>query len=137
MHPVKAFPVVIQQDCVLAFQHPLAGKQFVKGTIEPGESTRLACERELREESGIQATAVEDLGSQFIFSQGLVYGFWRMNCVAPLPESFEHLCADDGGHLFRFFWHPFRQKLDDQWHPIFHETFGFLQQHPKLQLNGQ
>lgn len=33
---------------ILAFEPPLTGQQFVKGTVEPGKSTDLAAARELR-----------------------------------------------------------------------------------------
>lgn len=53
----KACPIVYRR-CdggaeVLAFIHPSAGKQFVKGTIEPGETPLDAADRELWEESGL------------------------------------------------------------------------------------
>ncbi|MGK9264493.1 NUDIX domain-containing protein [Sinorhizobium meliloti] len=38
---------------VLAFRHPSAGNQFVKGTIQQGEQPRDAAKRELLEESGL------------------------------------------------------------------------------------
>lgn len=53
----KACPIVLQMRNqrieVLAFSHPLAGKQFVKGTTEVGEAPIVAAERELRQESGL------------------------------------------------------------------------------------
>ena len=57
--PKKACPVIMQQRdrrrYVLAFNHPTAGKQFVKGTIEAGESPLDGAIRELKEESGLDA----------------------------------------------------------------------------------
>ncbi|WP_410001350.1 NUDIX domain-containing protein [Rhizobium leguminosarum] len=38
---------------ILAFTHPSAGNQFVKGTVEEGERPQDAAARELREESGL------------------------------------------------------------------------------------
>jgi len=53
----KVCPIVVRvrdsQMEVLAFIHPCAGNQFVKGTIEAGEEPRQAAVRELREESGL------------------------------------------------------------------------------------
>jgi 8-oxo-dGTP pyrophosphatase MutT (NUDIX family) len=63
--PSKACAVVIRSPDaieVLAFEHPLAGFQLVKGTIEGGETPQQAAVRELREEAGFEARAVEDLG---------------------------------------------------------------------------
>ena len=56
----KVCPVVVRlcdgRREVLAFVHPVAGKQFVKGTIESGENPLDAARRELREESGLNPT---------------------------------------------------------------------------------
>jgi 8-oxo-dGTP pyrophosphatase MutT (NUDIX family) len=63
--PSKACAIVIRAPAaieVLAFEHPLAGLQLVKGTIEAGETPQQAAVRELREEAGFGARAVEDLG---------------------------------------------------------------------------
>jgi 8-oxo-dGTP pyrophosphatase MutT (NUDIX family) len=126
----KACPIVLRgspnQLDILAFNHPLAGKQFVKGTIEPNEVLAAACERELREESGLIGRAVQPLGQSLIECQGLTYGFYRMHISGVIPERFDHFCDDDGGHVFSFFWHPMREKLTKEWHPIFHEIHRYL-----------
>jgi 8-oxo-dGTP pyrophosphatase MutT (NUDIX family) len=126
----KAAPVVIRQKSgqieILAFLHPLAGKQFVKGTIEVGESLEAACERELFEESGINASVIKNLGAAYIEHHKLNYGFCLMNTDQNLPDSFDHYCEDDGGHVFSFFWQPLNKDLDGEWHPIFHEMFQAL-----------
>ena len=122
----KACPVVLRthemgQLEMLAFKHPLAGKQWVKGSVEPSESVAVACERELLEESGLIGQAWRDLGPQFIRSHRLMYGFFLMQVDASIPDSFSHYCPDDGGHLFEFFWQPLAASLDEAWHPIFCE----------------
>ncbi len=57
MRVEKACPVVTRPGAgapeVLAFVHPLAGRQFVKGSVEPNEPPQLAAARELFEESGL------------------------------------------------------------------------------------
>ena len=54
MLPNKVCPVVFRRvDSVvevLAFEHPVAGYQLVKGTVESGESIETAALRELAEE---------------------------------------------------------------------------------------
>lgn len=53
----KACAVVLRDRGVLeilAFEHPLAGLQLVKGSVEAGESTCATAVRELMEEAGIQ-----------------------------------------------------------------------------------
>ena len=63
----KACPVVLRTRGsreILVFEHPLAGIQLVKGTIELGESPEAAALRELGEESGItSASWVRSLGT--------------------------------------------------------------------------
>lgn len=85
LHPDKACPVVIRGQGaieILAFEHPLAGLQLVKGTIESGESSRAAALRELREESGLSASNVSaDLG---IWTSGYENQIWAF-----------HLCEVD------------------------------------------
>jgi 8-oxo-dGTP pyrophosphatase MutT (NUDIX family) len=65
--PRKACPVILRRTAarieVLAFRHPLAGYQLVKGTIEPAETIQDAAERELLEESGIIGAAIDYLGT--------------------------------------------------------------------------
>ena len=62
----KACPVVLRIKNnkleLLAFKHPNAGNQLVKGGIKKGEHLESACVRELEEESGIQAKVVKQLG---------------------------------------------------------------------------
>lgn len=85
----------------MAFHHPLAGLQLVKGGIEPGENPRAAALRELREEAGIAANTPTPL-IVLPFEQAC----WHLIGVQsePLPDSWTHDCADDGGHRFAFFW---------------------------------
>jgi 8-oxo-dGTP pyrophosphatase MutT (NUDIX family) len=52
----KVVPVILRHPTqsleILAFRHPLAGSQLVKGTIEQGEKYDEAAIRELFEETG-------------------------------------------------------------------------------------
>lgn len=60
----KAVPVVLRPGRygpdVLVFEHPYAGIQLAKGSVEPGEAPRDAAQRELEEESGLTADAHGD-----------------------------------------------------------------------------
>ncbi|WP_448951083.1 NUDIX domain-containing protein [Labrys neptuniae] len=126
----KACPIVVRtQDRhveVLAFIHPLAGRQFVKGTIVQGEPPLAAAKRELREESGLIASSpMESLGVHLIGAGRQKWHFFR--CLSSgLPERWQHAADDDLGHVFSFFWHPLNLPLDQEWHPIFHEAFAFF-----------
>jgi 8-oxo-dGTP pyrophosphatase MutT (NUDIX family) len=80
MVPNKTCPVVVRNQGdglqVLAFRHPLAGCQIVKGTIEKDESAANAALRELFEEAGIQsATVIRDLGVWNSGYEGQVWSF--------------------------------------------------------------
>lgn len=102
----KACPVVIRPGRqILAFRHPQAGQQLVKGGVEPTEHSAKAAERELFEESGLTLPASRDLGQSADIVPGDVWHFWLMG-NAPHPDKWSHHTQDDGGHTFEFFWHP-------------------------------
>ncbi|MGY0216528.1 NUDIX hydrolase [Endozoicomonadaceae bacterium StTr2] len=132
---VKVCPVITraagQGTELLVFQHPLAGTQLIKGTVEPDEGLFTATLRELREESGIENSEVlhyignwsPDGGEhEWHFIQCAITG----KTTTDLPDSWEHFCEDAGGHMFRFCWHPLQQPASDQWHPMFQEGLLFL-----------
>lgn len=126
----KACPIVTRDTEhgleVLAFRHPLAGCQFVKGTIEEGELPQDAAKRELLEESGLSCpTEMAALGTLDVGSERITWHFFTWASTG-LPDHWECTTEDDGGHAFSFFWHPIRLPLDEEWHPIFHEAFQFF-----------
>ena len=109
---------------LLAFCHPSAGKQFVKGSIEQGEAALSAAIRELEEESGIGSiTGLLDLGEAPIGSMR-----WHFFAVRAdgLRNRWEYQTQDDHGHVFSFFWHPLAEDLDQDWHPDFHEALEVI-----------
>lgn len=82
---------------------------MVKGTIEPGEPPEAAALRELAEESGI-------LSGQVVRSLGTAWAFVQWEVGQEMGESWVHQVADDGGHEFRFFWHPLHEDVSvDAW----------------------
>ena len=126
----KACPVVTRTTDrrleVLAFIHPLAGRQFVKGTIEKGETPSDAAKRELFEESGLLCPdPMEPLGRAPISPDQSPWHFYRWHSTG-LLDTWSHATKDDHGHIFTFFWHPIDLSLDESWHPTFHEAFCFL-----------
>jgi 8-oxo-dGTP pyrophosphatase MutT (NUDIX family) len=126
----KTCPIVLRkcdsQFELLAFEHPLAGRQFVKGTIEPGETAACAAVRELEEESGLVPTKQMDfLGVCQIGKPQRGWHFFQY-LSSGLPDTWTHKTADDGGHTFAFFWQPLGAPLDKTWHPIFHQAFAFF-----------
>ncbi|TDP61460.1 NUDIX domain-containing protein [Roseateles toxinivorans] len=132
MAPNKACAVVLRDSDagpeLLVFAHPGAGIQLVKGSIEPGEACAEAALRELWEEAGVAAaTVTRDLGVWDSGFEGQVWSFSLCAPAAELPDAWEHHAADDGGHVFRFFWHPLATLPTSQWHPVFRGALGFIQ----------
>lgn len=127
----KACPVVLRVRGgvreILAFRHPSAGLQIVKGTIEPGEALARACVRELEEESGIRSEAGPFLGEWQAGYDEQVWGFHEMHCADELPETWQHFTEDGGGRTFTFFWQPLDDPpTDDGWHPVFIGALAFV-----------
>lgn len=128
--PHKACPIVLRRRQgvveLLAFAHPLAGRQLVKGTIEPGESAADAAVRELREEAGVESRALTHLANWDSGYEGQVWSFHLCRLSADPGEAWTHRCADDGGHDFAFFW----QRLDEtplaEWHPVHARALDFV-----------
>ncbi|WP_084455223.1 NUDIX hydrolase [Comamonas composti] len=129
LHPCKACPVVIRGEGaieILVFEHPLAGLQLVKGTIEPGEHSRDAAVRELREESGLSASKVlADLGIWRSGYENQVWAFHLCDAGSPL-QSWTYRTSDDGGHDFRFFWYPLSQQPNEKWHWVFQGALKYI-----------
>lgn len=125
----KSCPVVLRGREtleILAFEHPLAGLQLVKGSVEPGESTDLAAVRELKEEAGIQSTVGRYLGARRSIVTGHTWAFHECHVAQDLPDSWVHFAEDDGGQEFRFFWHPLMSEPSENWHPLFKDALSFL-----------
>lgn len=128
----KVCPVVLRSygstAYLLAFEHPLAGYLLVKGTIEAGEAVDAAALRELAEESGI--TSADVLRSLGTWSSGFEDQVWEFILCQPchlLPNAWKHHALDDGGHTFRFFWHPLSADADAKlWHFVFRNALGFI-----------
>lgn len=130
MAPNKACPVVLRSGNgleVLAFEHPLAGFQLVKGSIEPGEPPAAAAVRELLEESGLKASSVSaDLGIWVPGYQDQVWSFHVCDVSDPPLERWVHHAADDGGHDFSFFWQPLSERVSAEWHWVFRGALAFV-----------
>lgn len=131
MKPNKACPIVLRRNSdaieLLAFQHPLGGCQIVKGTIDLGENLDRACSRELFEESGIEASSRQYLGTLDMGCQGQVWGFHEMVCEQTLPISWDHFTEDGGGLMFSFFWLPLPSLLDENWQDVFRKAIHFIE----------
>jgi 8-oxo-dGTP pyrophosphatase MutT (NUDIX family) len=127
----KAAPVLFRNARngreVLVFEHPIAGVQLIKGTVEPGESSAAAAIRELAEEAGItNASWVSALGNWVSGHENQTWHFHEVHAPHALPESWLHQTNDDGGHLFRMFWHELSAHPDPSWHPVHAEALVHL-----------
>jgi 8-oxo-dGTP pyrophosphatase MutT (NUDIX family) len=128
----KVCPVVFRDASmrqILAFEHPRAGLQLVKGFIEPGESTRAAALRELAEESGIADSGIaQDLGAFESGHHGYTWSLQLCTFPRPLPETWTHHCANDGGYDFRFFWHDLQEEAGETWRPHYRRALAEIRQ---------
>ncbi|EAR08136.1 NUDIX hydrolase [Reinekea blandensis] len=124
----KACPIVLRENSygldILAFEHPLAGFQIVKGTLEPGESPEQAAVRELAEESGLPASVKRSLGNWVPGFENHHWALALMRVDYDIPDEFRFFTQDDGGHWFRFFWQPLNAPLSMQWHPLFQQAIA-------------
>ncbi|WP_341645287.1 NUDIX hydrolase [Thauera sp. SDU_THAU2] len=130
MTPTKSCPVLLRRGDeieILAFRHPIAGLQLVKGSIEDGESPEEAAIRELAEEAGVQATRISaGLGLWESGHQGQIWSFHLCEADQVLPDQWVHHAADDGGHDFSFFWHPLSKPADAEWHEVFQRALKYI-----------
>lgn len=125
----KVCPILLRASArgpqVLAFEHPKAGQQLVKGTIEPNERPSRAALRELFEESGIRLRQpMQPLGMANIRrGKPADPPLWALYgaTVTNLPNRWNHFCEDEGGLVFSFFWHPISLPLKPV-HSAFNDT---------------
>jgi len=126
----KACPVVLRHNNnqleLLAFKHPNGGSQLVKGNIKKGEHLERACLRELEEESGIQAQVVRQLGIWESNFKNQIWGFCLMHYEGIQPDTWDYETADDGGHVFSFFWQPLNVPLNNNWNEVYTNAFHYI-----------
>ena len=117
---------------ILAFAHPYAGNQIVKGTLETGETALTAAKRELFEESGIELTKQPiQIGSSDNIVEGQVWYFFQCE-AANLPDAWSFQTLDDEGHVFEFFWQPLFEDLTFEWHHQFKRSIQFIRLNHRL-----
>lgn len=105
---LKSCPVVFHPDGAplrhLIFEHPDAGHQLVKGTVEAGENPVRAAARELFEEAGLETFAATQIGESSEIQAGEIWHFALCRIRPDVRSAWQHFTRDDGGKLFRFRW---------------------------------
>lgn len=124
----KACACVLRQGEILAFRHPLAGNQLVKGTIEVGEDPLKAVLRELEEESGLiqtQAEWIAELEHLIQRPESLtekqIWQLYILDAPANCLENWEHIAIGspaEEGLTFSFYWQKLSGPFND-FHPVF------------------
>jgi 8-oxo-dGTP pyrophosphatase MutT (NUDIX family) len=128
---------------LLVFDHPHAGTQLPKGTIEPGESIAAATLRELEEESGLKLES--DPAFIGTWERRLQDGIeggpaphihpWHLSLLeAPssLPERWSHQATgspEEEGLVFVYRWVAVDAGLPGKLHPVFEAVARMLQDH--------
>lgn len=127
---------------MLAFAHPTAGNQIVKGTLEPGEDLALALLRELAEESGLQRDQAGEYmgllhhgGAGGIASGGTfehqIWHLFALEAQGTEPEHWQHTAVgslDEEGLEFQFFWQPL-QGPKPGFAPVYLRVMALLEHH--------
>ena len=137
----KACPVLLRRRegrlQILAFRHPLAGCQIVKGTVEEDEEPSETVLRELGEESGIEdARLIEPLGQLVLRGCKQRWHIFLCQVKRVLPDEWSFYTKDGGGQTFAFFWHNLDETPSDQWHPDFRTALGFVRRRVDERTDG-
>jgi ADP-ribose pyrophosphatase YjhB (NUDIX family) len=111
------------------FEHPQAGFQLVKGRVKEGEHPDAAAARELFEESGLETRAALLLGTSDDIQPDVTWHFCLCRIVPPVRDAWVHLCSDDSGHLFRFFWQDLNTDPPTDCDPVFHAALAWIREH--------
>jgi 8-oxo-dGTP pyrophosphatase MutT (NUDIX family) len=141
----KAVAAVVRvkegQHELLVFQHPQAGMQIPKGTIEPYESIAEATLRELEEESGLNlAGPPEFVGkwernimvTETQSAQRHVWYVSTLKAPADVQEQWSHEARgseEERGLIFDYRWLPIDASLPGKLHPLFQDVSAMLVKH--------
>ena len=119
---------------ILLFEHPVAGVQLPKGTVEVGESISKAVTRELWEETGLKlGDPVEFAQMAELSNDGDILSHWHFfhfDGQTVRKTSWVHRPvggSDEEGLVFRFFWSDVENGLHNEVHPIFNRAYSVVQ----------
>ena len=133
----KVCPVIFRrrnsQKEILAFRHPLAGIQLVKGTVEENEDLQAAALRELAEESGISEVAEVEFKETLEFpEENQRWHFYLCEVKENLADAWDFFANEDGGLNFSFFWQRLNEKPSGAWHPVHRKALDFIKNEFKI-----
>jgi 8-oxo-dGTP pyrophosphatase MutT (NUDIX family) len=126
---------------VLVFDHPLAGTQLPKGTLEPREDPAGGVLRELAEETGVVSVELVYRFGHWVRLAGagpdekgaIERHEWELFLIRPtaqLPTFWTHAAvgsAEEAGKEFRCRWVPVDDGLRAAVHPLFTPVLAMLQ----------
>lgn len=126
---------------VLVFDHPSAGTQLPKGTLESDEEPADGVLCELAEETGVVSVELVDRFGRWVRfagagpeEQGAMQRHeWELFLIRPtaeLPTSWTHTAvgsAAETGMMFRCRWVPVDDGLGAALHPLFMPVLAMLQ----------
>jgi 8-oxo-dGTP pyrophosphatase MutT (NUDIX family) len=127
---------------VLVFDHPSAGTQLPKGTLEPDEDPADGVRRELKEETGVVSVELVDQFGRWVRfagagpeEQGAMqrheWELFLLRPTGPLPSSWTHVSAgsaEEVGKLFHCRWVSVDDGLCAALHPVFTPVVAKLQE---------
>lgn len=125
---------------VLVFDHPVAGTQLPKGTVEVGEHPEVAVVRELAEETGVVATVTRSLGEwrrvtgagpdEAGESEEHVWEIFEMRTAAAVHDAWRHTATGseaEQGLEFNCRWLRLVGAAEEL-HPMFHPAVALLRE---------
>lgn len=127
---------------MLVFDHPSAGTQLPKGTLEPHGDPAGGVLRELEEEIGVVSVELVDQFGRWVRFAGagpdekgaMQRHEWELFLIRPtaeLPTSWAHAAvgsAAEAGKMFRCRWVPVDDSLSAALHPLFAPVLAMLQE---------
>ncbi|MFT5007438.1 MAG: hypothetical protein ACI868_000127 [Granulosicoccus sp.] len=132
----RACPIVYRESAmgveILVFTQATAGKQLVTGLIGAKETLAASCVRSLRQASGLKGKAKRYIGKELMAAVDATYGFYLMETDPIQEELWQIPDGIDDGDPKEFFWLRIDQPLGDEWQPIYHELFSYIQRHFNL-----
>ena len=128
-----ACPIALHPDGaprrLAVFEHPRAGWQLVKGGLNHGEAPAAGAARELFEESGLETRAAITIGQSDSIEHGANWHFALCRIAPPVRDRWQHLCTDDGGHVFTFEWMALDTDPAHPFDPVFLRALDWIRGH--------